>query len=242
MRGQVSREGEEVDLIARGRHDPCVVPRAVPMVDAMAALVLADQLMQVGGAVSCWAAFRFFRGFFGLWSGFSICAPVELSLAPIVLASLLQGLLHRGSGISPFEAATGAQPARSGRGCRVRCKLWGVQHSECCAACMCSLSAAVAPCARAALCAVRAAAEGRRLQPGRVHCQAVPAARGGQGARPGLIWHSLVLDASIAKQFQQHMEAKELARSNLASLVLALGRSIPVRLFVRPPVYHCGLS
>ena len=48
--GQVSREGEEVDLIARGRHDPCVVPRAVPMVDAMAALVLADQLMQVGAS------------------------------------------------------------------------------------------------------------------------------------------------------------------------------------------------
>lgn len=52
---QVSRDGEEVDLIARGRHDPCVVPRAVPMVDAMAALVLADQLMQVGcpGCLSC---------------------------------------------------------------------------------------------------------------------------------------------------------------------------------------------
>ena len=52
---QVSREGEEVDLIARGRHDPCVVPRAVPMVDAMAALVLADQLMQVGtfGMLGC---------------------------------------------------------------------------------------------------------------------------------------------------------------------------------------------
>lgn len=43
----VSRAGEEVELIARGRHDPCVVPRAVPMVEAMAALVLADQLLQV---------------------------------------------------------------------------------------------------------------------------------------------------------------------------------------------------
>lgn len=42
----VNRDGEEIDLLARGRHDPCVVPRAVPMVEAMVALVLADHLMQ----------------------------------------------------------------------------------------------------------------------------------------------------------------------------------------------------
>ena len=42
----VSRDGEEVELLARGRHDPCVVPRAVPMVEAAVALVLADQLLQ----------------------------------------------------------------------------------------------------------------------------------------------------------------------------------------------------
>ena len=35
-------DGEEVILEARGRHDPCVVPRAVPIVEAMSALVLAD--------------------------------------------------------------------------------------------------------------------------------------------------------------------------------------------------------
>jgi chorismate synthase len=34
--------GFEVTLAAPGRHDPCVVPRAVPIVEAMAALVLAD--------------------------------------------------------------------------------------------------------------------------------------------------------------------------------------------------------
>jgi chorismate synthase len=34
--------GSETTLEARGRHDPCVVPRAVPIVEAMAALVLAD--------------------------------------------------------------------------------------------------------------------------------------------------------------------------------------------------------
>ena len=31
---------------AKGRHDPCVLPRAVPMVESMVALVLVDQLMQ----------------------------------------------------------------------------------------------------------------------------------------------------------------------------------------------------
>jgi chorismate synthase len=41
----VSREHQDVELLARGRHDPCVVPRAVPMVESMAALVLMDQLM-----------------------------------------------------------------------------------------------------------------------------------------------------------------------------------------------------
>ena len=39
--------GEQVELEAAGRHDPCVLPRAVPIVEAMAALVLADmQLLQ----------------------------------------------------------------------------------------------------------------------------------------------------------------------------------------------------
>ncbi|KAG2483355.1 hypothetical protein HYH03_017755 [Edaphochlamys debaryana] len=42
----VTREGAETELRARGRHDPCVVPRAVPMVESMVALVLADQLLQ----------------------------------------------------------------------------------------------------------------------------------------------------------------------------------------------------
>ena len=41
----VNSEGKEVYLKAKGRHDPCVLPRAVPMVDAMVALVLADHLL-----------------------------------------------------------------------------------------------------------------------------------------------------------------------------------------------------
>ncbi|HAS82058.1 MAG TPA: chorismate synthase [Verrucomicrobia bacterium] len=39
-------DGESAKLKAKGRHDPCVVPRAVPIVEAMAALVLADVAMR----------------------------------------------------------------------------------------------------------------------------------------------------------------------------------------------------
>jgi len=42
----VSITGEETTLTARGRHDPCVLPRAVPMVEAMVALVLCDHYLR----------------------------------------------------------------------------------------------------------------------------------------------------------------------------------------------------
>lgn len=38
----VDKDGNEATVSGKGRHDPCVVPRAVPIVEAMAALVLAD--------------------------------------------------------------------------------------------------------------------------------------------------------------------------------------------------------
>lgn len=38
----INSKGEKVDMQGKGRHDPCVVPRAVPIVEAMTALVLAD--------------------------------------------------------------------------------------------------------------------------------------------------------------------------------------------------------
>jgi chorismate synthase len=38
----VNKEGKETTVSGKGRHDPCVVPRAVPIVEAMAALVLID--------------------------------------------------------------------------------------------------------------------------------------------------------------------------------------------------------
>ncbi len=42
----VNAEGEAAEIKGKGRHDPCVVPRAVVIVEAMAALVLADQLLR----------------------------------------------------------------------------------------------------------------------------------------------------------------------------------------------------
>jgi len=38
----INNKGESVEMQGKGRHDPCVVPRAVPIVEAMAAMVLAD--------------------------------------------------------------------------------------------------------------------------------------------------------------------------------------------------------
>ncbi|MCB1145613.1 MAG: chorismate synthase [Leptospiraceae bacterium] len=42
----VNDRGEEVPLKVKGRHDPCVVPRAVPIVEAAAALVLCDHYLR----------------------------------------------------------------------------------------------------------------------------------------------------------------------------------------------------
>ncbi len=41
----IDKEGKPVTVQGKGRHDPCVVPRAVPIVDSMAALVLADHYL-----------------------------------------------------------------------------------------------------------------------------------------------------------------------------------------------------
>ena len=41
----MTRDGQEVELRGKGRHDPCVLPRAVPMVEAMVAITLVDHLM-----------------------------------------------------------------------------------------------------------------------------------------------------------------------------------------------------
>ena len=45
-RQTVDRMGREVDLVTRGRHDPCVGIRAVPVGEAMLACVLADHLLR----------------------------------------------------------------------------------------------------------------------------------------------------------------------------------------------------
>ncbi len=46
LRQTVNRDGDEVDLRTKGRHDPCVALRGVPVVEAMAACVLADALLR----------------------------------------------------------------------------------------------------------------------------------------------------------------------------------------------------
>lgn len=50
----VNQAGEETVLAAKGRHDPCVLPRAVPMVEAMVALVLCDHLLRHHGQCELW--------------------------------------------------------------------------------------------------------------------------------------------------------------------------------------------
>ncbi|MCP9772004.1 chorismate synthase, partial [Synechococcus sp. Tobar12-5m-g] len=50
----INANGEPVVMEAKGRHDPCVLPRAVPMVEAMVALVLADHLLRQQGQCSLW--------------------------------------------------------------------------------------------------------------------------------------------------------------------------------------------
>jgi chorismate synthase len=42
----IDKDGNEATVTGKGRHDPCVVPRAVPIVESMAALVMADFLLR----------------------------------------------------------------------------------------------------------------------------------------------------------------------------------------------------
>jgi chorismate synthase len=41
----VDKDGNDTILQVKGRHDPCVLPRAVPVVEAMAAMVVLDAYM-----------------------------------------------------------------------------------------------------------------------------------------------------------------------------------------------------
>lgn len=50
----IDSQGMATTLSAKGRHDPCVLPRAVPMVESMVAIVLADHLLRQQGQCSLW--------------------------------------------------------------------------------------------------------------------------------------------------------------------------------------------
>ena len=65
----VDRSGEAVVLEARGRHDPCVLPRAVPIVEAMTALVLADAFLEKFGGDSVEELRRNFEGYLTYLNG-----------------------------------------------------------------------------------------------------------------------------------------------------------------------------
>ena len=41
----IDKAGKETNISGKGRHDPCVVPRAVPIVESMAALVILDMIL-----------------------------------------------------------------------------------------------------------------------------------------------------------------------------------------------------
>ena len=47
----VDKSGKATEVATKGRHDPCVLPRAVPIVEATVAIVLVDQAL-VGGFIS----------------------------------------------------------------------------------------------------------------------------------------------------------------------------------------------
>jgi chorismate synthase len=42
----ISRDGEPVTIAIQGRHDPCIVPRVLPVAESMLALVLVDALLE----------------------------------------------------------------------------------------------------------------------------------------------------------------------------------------------------
>jgi len=50
----IDEDGRPLILSSKGRHDPCVLPRAVPMVESMVAIVLADHLLLNNGQCSLW--------------------------------------------------------------------------------------------------------------------------------------------------------------------------------------------
>jgi chorismate synthase len=50
-RRSITRAGEEVDISTKGRHDPCVGIRAVPVGEAMLAIVLADHYLRHRGQI-----------------------------------------------------------------------------------------------------------------------------------------------------------------------------------------------
>jgi chorismate synthase len=58
-RQTVDRQGRETEISTKGRHDPCVGVRAVPVGEAMVACVIADHFLRHRGQVGTSAAWPF---------------------------------------------------------------------------------------------------------------------------------------------------------------------------------------
>jgi len=54
----IDTKGKETSISGKGRHDPCVVPRAVPIVEAMASLVLLDMIL-INNSKKLWKKFHY---------------------------------------------------------------------------------------------------------------------------------------------------------------------------------------
>ena len=46
MQNTIDKNGNKIDIKGKGRHDACVVPRAVPIVESMLALALVDHYLR----------------------------------------------------------------------------------------------------------------------------------------------------------------------------------------------------
>ncbi len=54
----VDKEGNPTTIRTRGRHDPCLLPRFIPMAEAMVAIVLADHWLRMNGNSGQWPVAR----------------------------------------------------------------------------------------------------------------------------------------------------------------------------------------
>lgn len=95
VQNTVTRGGDAVELRGKGRHDPCVLPRAVPMVESMMCLVLADALMLQKAQCDL----------------FPNTSPFEQRPHPLGVGDLVH---HNGNAVPPTNTAAAVSSSPSG--------------------------------------------------------------------------------------------------------------------------------